>query len=308
MDISQVAPDPVLSSVSILQFSSGAFLIDRLMPVVPVGADQFRVAVYDASDVTDDVAVDRAIGASANEVSMSQTWIKGMTSRASLKMKLPREIVAQSMNPEATRKRRISVVNGKIRLALEKRFAKALKALTAVGTITTKWDAAAGVGVKANIDAFKALFRAQCGRLPNTIAFGYQVAQAVANDSDVRARQQANNNETLTNGDLPSVLFNLNVAVGGSMAKNTPAGELEEIWNTDDVWLAYVDPEPSEESFGFGAQFRAPAAGGVPVASQTWPDPDVSCNSDWYYTEVNQTEIIQCAAAIMRIENVLSGI
>jgi hypothetical protein len=311
MSLRDTAPDPVMIGLAVSAFATPSFVIDAIMPVVNIPTDAYKFPVYDASHLTDDVAIVRAIGDSANAVRFNRTYKDGQTSHKALKSDLPREIVQQNANPASVENQRIMVVTTRIKIGLEKACRDKMLSLTGMASPSIKWDATSNVTIKKNLDAARTLFRAQNGGIdPNTIVIPYDVARVISNDPDIIARDKRTTDEQLTNGQLlPATLFGMKVVIAGAMAKDTPVAAFANIWNTDDVWLVFVDPTTSANGgdvLTFGAQFRAPARGGVPFWAATWPDPDPSSNKDWYGVEVNQDENFISETCALRIEDVLT--
>jgi hypothetical protein len=312
MSSAQSAPDPVMLNLAAVAFAvSIAFVVDQIMPVVPLQRDSYKFPVYDASHVTDDVAIERAIGDSANAVHFNRTYVTGGTSKKSLKADLPREIVEQNANPTSVENQRVLTVTTRIKIGLEKKCRDKLLSLAGQATPSVKWDASSGVVIKKNIDAGKKLFRAQNGGIdPNTILIPYDVAVVISNDPDIIARDKRTTDLQLTNGkSLPDTLFGMKVVIAGAMSKDTPASAFTNIWNTDDVWLLYVDPSTAANGgdvLTFGAQFRSPARPGVDIWAMKWQDPDPTSNKDWYAVEVNQDENFISDTCALRISDVLT--
>lgn len=307
--LSQSAPDPVMMQMAVNAFAAQTFVADRIMPVVFIDRDSYKFPVYDASHLTDDTNVDRAIGDSANTVRFGRTYKNGTTERRALKSDVPYEIVAQNANPQSVENQRILVVANRIKIAIERKVRNKLLSLSAAATPSVKHNAASGVTIKKNVDAWKAIFRAQTGGLdPNVILLPYDVATVWSNDADIIARDKRASNEQLTgSGVLPAAVFGMETVVAGAMSKATPSASLANIWSTDDIWMLYVDPTTSANGgdvFTFGAQFRAPVEG-LPIWAAKWPDPDKSAHKDWYGIEINQDENFICESCAMRINDVL---
>lgn len=98
--------------------------------------------------------------------------------------------------------------------------------------------------IEKNIDDAKEIVRLAIGFDPNTIIIPSAVAKVIKRDSEIRDLIKYTKNDLLVNGDLPPVLFNLNVIIPGASYTASKEGASSityaDVWG-DNVLLLYVE-------------------------------------------------------------------
>lgn len=123
----------------------------------------------------------------------------------------------------------------------------------------TKWSTVATATPFSEIRTAKNQVFTACGRVANTIIIPQTVAETLVETAEYRARLSTNR-DILTMGQVLPELRGMNVIIPKSQYYNGTS--LAEIWG-DDVWVGYVDPNPSPEmTFSFAAmvQYTGPQA------------------------------------------------
>jgi len=172
-------------------------------------------------------------------------------------------------------------------------------------TPSTKWDAASGVTIEADIrDAVQA-FKDQCGIYPNTIVIPQEVWNVMVMDSTLRdvwtlipnRKQQDINLASLIGMlfDIPNVLVpNIQYATTGKGATES----LSSVW-TDNVYLVYVAPRGTTKTFTWAANF----------IYRDWNTRVWDCEDpEGQYVKVSREDCPKevCSTAIYALTNVLT--
>jgi hypothetical protein len=269
--------------------------VEQIVPRRTVANREFKYGVWDLGKYTSDDTADlRAPGAPANQdTDAGLTWVTGMAYAHAKKQKITDEDLANTPNPAGLERAKIQ------RMVWSIRRGKELALRTIAGNTglyghaqpAVRWDAAANVVIEANIDAAKEAFLLACGLEPTHLLLPPLVAKVFKRDPTVRVLRKFTDDRLLINGELPPVVFGLNVVVPGGVVNASAAGiapALARIWNVANATLFYVnpaaatDPEAmtSVEEFG---QTGFPGGGDFPVV--TWRDPDLSAKTQWYSVE-----------------------
>lgn len=310
-------PDPLLTAIALEYGTGGGFACEQIVPRRIVANREFKYAVWDLGKYTSDDTADlRAPGAPANQdTDAGLTWTTGMAYAHAKKQKITDEDIANTPNPAALERAKIQRMVWSIRRGKELALRTIAGNTTAYAHATPaiKWDAAGGTNVviEANIDAAKEAFLLACGVDATHILLPPLVAKVFKRDPTVRALRKFTDERLLINGELPPVVFGLNVVVPGGVVNASAPGiapALARIWNVANATLFYVnpaaatDPEAmtSVEEFG---QAGFPSGGDYPVV--TWRDADMSTKTQWYSVE-NVWDMEVVAACIYIINAVLT--
>jgi hypothetical protein len=310
-----IRPDPLLTAIAMEYGTGGGFAAEQLVPRRSVSNYEFKYAIWDLGKYTsDDTETLRAPGDSANtDTDPAITWVTGMAKAHAKKKPITDEDRATAPNPAALERAKVQRMVWSLRRAKELRFRDLVNdtASIAHASPAVKWDAAANVVIEANIDAAKEAFLLQSGFEATHILIPPAVAKVFKRDSSVRALRKFTDDRLLINGELPPVVFGLNVVVPGAVVNGSAAGvapALARIWSADNVVLLYVDmsaasdPEAMTAIEEFGTD-GAPGGGSYPV--ETWRDPDLSAKTDWYSVE-NVWTMEYIAGCIYIMDNVLT--
>jgi hypothetical protein len=126
-------------------------------------------------------------------------------------------------------------------------------------------------------------------------------------DPSVRTQIQYTHADILINGDLPPVLWNLNVIIPGAVTKSAPSQPVARIWNSKNVTLLYVDPNsPDEDTNTWGLQIRSPIGAGLQVAAYRWRDPDPTAATSYVAAALKQKEVVVNAGLAYSLTGAIS--
>ena len=306
LSLSQVAPDPVLSNIAIQSSTGGPFIADRLLPVRNVVNDLGRYTVWGRENITPDVPIKRAFGVPARQTSISRSYTPfSITADRSLTIPLPDEIVENSPNPASIEAQRTRTIMDRLRLDIEKDVKTMIDAITNTTTVAIKWNGTNPV-IEANLDAAKELFVLQFGLEPNSMLIPAPIARIVKRDPTIRDQIKYTHQDILINGDLPPVLFNLNVIIPGAIQKSAPSQPITRIWNSHDVTLLYIDPNtPDEDTNTFGLQIRSAVGVGLQTAAYRWRDPNPTAKTSYVAAAIKQIELIVNMGLALTIKDVI---
>jgi hypothetical protein len=308
VSLAQMAPDPVLSNIAIQSATGGPFIADRLLPVRTVPLDYGRYTIWGRENIIPDVPIKRAFGAPAKRTSISRSYTAfNISSDRSLTIPIADEILNNSPNPAGVEAQRLATIMNRLRMDIEIDAAALVAAIATGADPTVKFDAASGVIIEKCIDVAKEAFFLQFGMEPNTILIPVPIARVMKRDATVRTQIQYTHADLLVNGDLPPVLWNLNVVIPGAITKTTPDVAITRIWGANTITLLYVDPgRPDEDTNTWGLQIRSPVGAGLQIAAYRWRDPDPTAATSYVAAAIKQTELVVNAALGYKITNVLT--
>lgn len=293
ISIPQIAPDPVLSNIAIQSATGGGYIADRIMPVRPVQADYGRYTIFGRENIIPDVSVKRAFGNAARKTSISRSYSTyNISSDRSLTIPLADEILENNPNPASVEAQRTQTVMNRLRMDIELDAKKLVDAIPNTIACTTQWTAN-GATIEKDVDTLKEAFVLQFGIEANTIIIPVPIARVAKRDATVRTQIQYTHADILVNGDLPPVLWNLNVVIPGAITKATPSTAVTRIWNSKNVTLLYVDPNsPDEDTNTWALQIRSTVAAGLQMAAYRWRDPDPTARTSYVAAAIKQTELV----------------
>lgn len=316
LGIRELRPDPILTAIAQEYGTGGGFAYEQLVPRREVTQREFKYFTWDLdkylSDHTESL---RAPGDSANEdLDPGQTSATGLVVSHAKKQKLTDEVMQAAPNPAAVERAKIQKMVWSLRRAKELRFRDLVNATGSIGhtSPSVKWDASTGtITIEADVDAAKEEFLKACGFEPTHLLLPPAVAKVVKRDSTVRALRKFTDERLLINGELPPVVWGLNLVVPGAIVNGNAAGVapgLSRIWSTDNAVLMYVNPAAATDpeamtaiaEFGLNAWPSGPEYG-----TERWRDPDKSRRTDWISTEATWM-MERTALAIYILDNVLT--
>ena len=272
--------------------SGGQSIVNRIAPLVTIGLSDVEYFIFNQgkeflSDWHDTIKAPKAV---ANEISRSYT-----SSTISLLMHALREKIADSemgnadlavINPKQDA---ITLILSKLMLSKEKQLNALLFDSTTTFTDYTAgasayWDAGSGnTDIEGDIDAAKQSVRKNAGVEPNTIVIPPDIAVIAKKAPELRDLVVYTDATLRVNGDLPPVLFNLDVIIPRMIQNEADPGvDTASIdWIADDkaVWVGYVEKEaPSKKSLSCFYEFKRPINGTAEVGVREYREEDISCD------------------------------
>ena len=144
----------------------------------------------------------------------------------------------------------------------ERAVATLVQATGSVGSSATpsiKWNGTSP-DIELDVDTAKDAVRTAAGIEPTSIVLPYKAMLSVKRDSTVRnlIRYTVPGDTLLRNGDLPPVLWNLEVIVAGAIRNSAKEGQTEslaDVW-ADNVLVFYKEASPSLDALSLGYIFR----------------------------------------------------
>ena len=299
--------DPGLTNLAVTKGTGGGFASEVISPQVQVVKPSGEYHTFLGNEaLTDDVETEVALDGSPHYVTLSSSTdtysatLHKLASRIPLLEEDTEDVVVRQ------RQRKTNMLVNKLRIGRE----KAVKAIvqdstSADATPTTKWDAS-GAEIEKDIDNAKEAFVKQCGVEANGILIPPHVSYPVKRDPSVRELRKYTEPGLLLNGDLPPVLFGLNVVVPGAINQTANPGQtaaLARIWSDDTVILFYNEQDPGTDSHLLSAQFRVMLARGNELINDGNGAP---IRIRRYVDDERESEIVE--AAIWQDEELVSAI
>ena len=306
-------PDALITSWAVKAGTGPAFNINQIAPVVPVARPDFKHAVYANDELNDEVQTLVAAGDRPASVRRyAPTFAPATADRHALDDFISDEVAKQAPNGMYLEQRRTQKLVANLQLGIAKRVMAKYQAAGTVGSApSTKWGAASGTTIEKNLDDAREALLPLCGYEATHVIIPAGVARVMKRSTELRALRQYTDPSLLINGDLPSVLFGLNVMVPGALhnagtAKADESQTIARIWNDDTVYVLYLDPNVGDvETFQPVIQARW-SEWGAPFAGYTWRDPHLSVKGRWLSVEVYQGEVTIASSAVYRIPDVIS--
>ncbi len=305
-----VAPDPVLTGLSVELGTGGDYIADRIAPPAQVTRDDFKYSVWDRDDIKTDTRDERAPGTPANEIKFGQTFATASVTYRGLKSRIADEVRNNHPNPGSLERRRVKVLMNKIRLGIEMRIQAMVSAASNTRSApSTKWNASSPT-IRADILAAREAFRTQCGMLPNVIVLPPSVRTVVFNDSEILELLKYTSGGLLADGMIPQI-ENMQVISPGIIkdtANPGAAASIADLWDSDEAYYLYVDPNAGDDLDAQTAlrQVRSLATTGVAFSTHRWRDPDESARADLVSVHLDQHEMVVSQAMILRQLDVLT--
>lgn len=266
-----------LTNISI-QYKNMAYIAEKVLPVVTVAKESDKYYKIGREELQlDKATMQRAPGAPAREMTWSQATESYAANEYAVSYLLPDRVRDNADAPVKPRINTTKKLTDKLLLNQEYRVQQIAQSTAGVGTSaqpSVLWNAASGVVIENNIDTAKDTIRKACGREPTSMVMNYAVMQVAKRDSTLRNLIRytvvgAGGWELLRNGDLPPVLFNLEVIIGGAIQQTSAEGATVargDIWS-DNVLVYYKEASPALDSLSFGYVFRVGSFG-----TRTWRD------------------------------------
>lgn len=296
--------DAALSNIAI-KYRNMALVAERILPVVPVVKESDKYYIFRKEEMVLEKDI-RAAGAPAKEITWDVDTATYACDEHALRHLVADRVVANADAPVRPKITSTQKLTNKILLGQEKRVQELVQntlQITQGAAPSTRWDLSSP-DIEGDVDTAKDGVRGGAGVEPTSILLAYKTAQVVKRDSTVRnlIRYTVPGDILLRNGDLPPVLWNLEVIIGGSKfnaANEAQTESLADIW-TDDVVVFYKEASPSLDSLSLGYIFRV---GGF--VTKTWRVEDRA--GDMIEVSVIEDEKIVAASAGYIIRGVAQG-
>lgn len=260
---SEVHVERALTNMAV-KYKNGAFIADQILPRVKVKKENDLYFIFGREEYRREDTI-RADGSEANELEWSvdtgsykciEYALKGkVTDRQRKNQDVPLNLDVTTMQ---------KLVDA-IDLDYEMRVEALVTSTSVITQYTTlsgnnQWDDDNFVGdIEENIDTGKETIRLAIGRDPNTIVIPSAIAKVMKRDAAVRELIKYTQSNLLVNGDLPPVLWNMEVKIPGGIhdtAAENQTAVYADIWGKD-VLLAYIEPRPSLETMSLGYTIMA---------------------------------------------------
>lgn len=244
-----------------IKFKNMALVAERIFPVVPVIKESDKYYIFRKEELQIDKAK-RAPGAEAKEIVWDVDTATYTAEEYALKHLVPDRIrnnADNAVRPDITSTQKLT---NKLLLAQELRVASVVQStanLSQNGAPSVQWDQASP-NIELDVDTAKNSVRTNAGTDASSILIPYRVAQAIKRDTTVRnlIRYTVPGDILLRNGDLPPVLWNLEVIVAGAVrntANEAATATIGDVW-TDNVVVFYKEASPSLDALSLGYIFR----------------------------------------------------
>jgi len=252
--------DAALTNIAI-KYKNMALVAERILPVVPVIKESDKYYIFRKEELVIDKAK-RAAGAEAKEITWDVDTATYSCEEYALRHLVPDRVMNNADAPVRPKITSTQKLTQKLLLAQEKRGADLVQntlGVTAGAAPSTRWDLTSP-DIEGDIDAAKSTIRSNAGTEPTSILLPYKVAQIVKRDTTIRnlIRYTVPGDVLLRNGDLPPVLFNLEVIIAGAIhniANEGQTADITDIWR-DDVLVFYKEATPSIDVLSLGYIFR----------------------------------------------------
>ena len=285
---------------------------DRIAPLANVTNPNFKIATYKTGKIDDHTATPLGPRDGANEVTQyAPSFVDKSVKRYGLKAGITRESnlaggLLGSLQSAG------DLLVSQLRLGIEKNVKYLLDNNgTAASAPSVKWDATSGtIIIEKNVDDAREAFLKKCGYEANLLVVPAHISKVMKRDATIRDLRKYTDPNLIVNGDLPSTLWGMNVAIPGALHNTANPGAAQtvaRVWADNTVYLLYVDPSMAQsgEVMTAVAQYRW-QQWGYPFAIYTWADPDPTVKVTWTAAEVCQVSAVVCADAIYRIPTVLT--
>ena len=252
-----------------LQFQNRAFIAEQVFPVVPVMKESDVYYTFSREELRD-VDTLRAAGARAKEVEWVPSTATYTAEEYALRHLLPDRIINNADAPVRPRINTTAKLLKWIQLGQEKRVQaicqNTANAVTTVA-VSPKWDGTSPT-IEKDIDTARDSIRNNAGVEPNAIVLPENVKDVVKRDSTLRdliryvINLGSGNRELLMNGELPPVMFNLAIIIGGATEDTSKLGvasSIAKVWN-DAVPVFYRELAPSLDAITWGFIMRVQQA------------------------------------------------
>jgi hypothetical protein len=130
------------------------------------------------------------------------------------------------------------------------------RAVTQTASPSTKWGAASGTTIVADIEAGKNVIRGQIGVVPNLLTLPYNVYRKLVQSPELKG-YYANTDGILTKAQIEAVL-ELEIAVSGDLintAQEGQAASLGDVWSNE-AFLSFSQPSIDVKALNFARTFN----------------------------------------------------
>ena len=258
--VSSVHVSAPLTNVAI-SYKNLELVGERVFPVVPVKKESDKYYIFRKEELAIEDSK-RAAGAEAREIDWDVDTATYTAEEYSLRHLIPDRILNNADDPVRPQITTTQKLMKKILLGAEKRIAEIVQDTANVGSSATpsiKWDGTSPI-IERNIDTAKDAVRTAAGVEPTSIVLPYKVKNALKRDTTIRdlIRYTVPGDILLRSGELPPVIFNLEVIIAGAIRNTANEGATEslaDIW-TDNVLVFYKEETPSLDALTHGYIFR----------------------------------------------------
>lgn len=244
-----------------IKYKNLALVGEKILPIIPVQKEADKYYVFRKEELIVENS-QRAAGAEAKEITWDVDTATYTADEYALKHLVPDRVVNNADSPVRPKITATQKLTQKLLLGSELRIASLVQKNGSVGSSAVpsiKWDGTSP-DIEKDIDTAKNAIRKAAGVEPTSIVLPYDVALSVKRDSTVRnlIRYTVPAYELLKTGDLPPVIWNLEVIIAGAIRNTVNEGQAETLGNvwTDNVLVFYKEQSPSLDALSFGYIFR----------------------------------------------------
>lgn len=275
--VSSVHVDTPLTNLAI-QYKNLALVAEKVLPVVTVVKESDKYYVFSREELQlDEKSGFRAPGAPAREITWDVTSETYSADEYAYSYLLPDRVVNNADVPVKPRLNTTKKLTNKLLNGWEYRVANYVQNTNNVGSSAQPgvlWSAASGVVIENNLDTAKDWVRQNAGIEPTSCLMSYTVKNYVKRDSTLRnliryTVEGQGGWELIRNGELPPILFNLEVIIAGAIRQSSVEGQTQtvtNIWN-ENVLVFYKEAAPALDALSFGYSFRV-----ADFVTKSWRD------------------------------------
>jgi hypothetical protein len=263
------------------------FDIEKIFPVVRVTTTNGKFYKFgNAEGVRDDYDLRRAPNSESQEIRRSYTEDNYACEQIGLREPVSDEEMDNAdraaIDPEQDA---MALVTKKIKLYRIRKLLGIIFSATYMtnnGGASYAWNAEENVDIEADIDTAKQAVRKNAGVEPNTIVIPPHIAVVMKRNSTLRDLIKHTDPTLLVNGELPKVVFNLEVHIPTTIYDSANPGvatpSMAFAASANNVLVAYVEKEaPGKRSMSLGYTFRRPIAGSMDIAGFKYRDDGKHC-------------------------------
>lgn len=294
--MSHYLQSPVLSNFAVELMGGPAFSYRKIFPEVRVDYPEFKYRKFTATRgemLRDDVNTRVSDRSPSPEIITSDGELASVSLYEDrLKEFIPQKKLRFEDQGMKHKRRKTMIITNKLGLRPEKAVRDLIMTpanFTLKATPTVKFDDPSSQPER-TIDAGReAMITGAAGKEPNTIIFNNDIRLALKYHPDVREYLKRHNpdllemNEPIQEGRK---LFGLNVIIPGALnnTANPAASDVfARLWTAKHIVLAYIDPDPDNESVTLGSTFYANLDSngdvtyeddGLPIVMDEWEEKD----------------------------------
>lgn len=266
----------------------GGFVADILFPVIPVNKESGIFWKRKTEALQTNVETLRADGDDANMIKIGYESDSYVLEENALKAPITDRERVDVDDQISLEQDAVATLRDQIRLNREIEVKTLINTtsyytLSNYGSPTSSWSAAS-TSIEKDIDTAKARIEANSGVSPNSILIPRAVARTLKRQPEIRDLRKNTDSSLLVDGELPPVLWNLQVIIPGALEDeqkyNAGTNALANVWDDSNVWIGYINPRPSRKCVCFGITPRMSLVGHTPDKVLEWR---VEQNSVDYY-------------------------